>query len=117
MPKLSDLIKTMEVKLPVSGVTVQIKAAPTYKDSKEIMKTLRLADSDTSEGEAIDQSFAMVQRVFKGWNLLEDDGVTGIPFNEENFEKLPMKDVNFLIDKVTSTIRLRDDEEKKSQEE
>lgn len=106
MPVLSNAIDSMEITLPVSKGKVMIKVAPTYADSNAIVAALK--DENT------DGTFVLFDRCIVNWDFTDESG-TLLERNGENYAKLPMKDVNFLTSEITKTIRMSEDEEKKSQ--
>lgn len=91
MPVLSQVIKTVSVKLPVSGATVEMAEHLTHG---ELMKTIE-SDDDTTRG------LTTVLKKIKKWDLLEDDGITVCPISLEKLELLPYEDTSFLATYTT----------------
>lgn len=105
MPVLSNAIESKEVILPVTKGRIMIKSAPTYADSGAIVEAMK--------DEKKDGTFVLFDRCIVTWDFTDEEG-TLLERNEENYAKLPMRDVNFLTSEITKTIRMTEDEGKNS---
>jgi hypothetical protein len=88
--KLSELIKTEEIKIPETDIVIKIKNELSWFEFLEGIKI-----SDSSE-----KGIYTIAKMVVSWNLTDDDG-KNLPVTEENVKMLPKEVALLLIERFS----------------
>jgi len=92
--KLSELFKEVEIKVPDTDLVIKIKPELSWFEQIEY----------SNIKEETEKSKYLVLRLITKWNLLGDDGKL-LPITKEIIEKLPVKVIGPIIEKLAETIK------------
>ena len=90
--KLSELIKTIEVALPVSGAKVTVMTAvPAY-----MAETVKGAETDE------ERVYMLLEKIVKSWDIVDEQENT-VPISVEVIKQLSGNDIKFLMESALGT--------------
>lgn len=101
--KLSDLIKTEEIKIPNTDLKITIKTELSWFDQMEIAKDGMKTEEDLGK--------ILSVRLIKDWNL-EDDENKKLPITKEIVERLPAYVMLPVIKRITEIADKRQEKKK-----
>ena len=91
--KLSDLLKTIEVKIPGTDIVIVMKEDVSWFDFTQAMK---ITDED-------ERGVFILSRIIESWNILGDDD-NPLPVTPEIIKRLPMSIGSVLTSKANSLL-------------
>jgi len=100
--KLSELIKTIEVKIPGTDIVVKMREDLSWMD---YLETIKIKDPQ-------ERGLSVLTRMIESWNIIGDDDKP-IEISDGNIRKFPMKVVNELVAMANKNIKDRDEKKKK----
>ena len=88
--KLSELIKTTEVKIPNTDIVIEVKTELSWFEQKECMKLIK--EEDIGE--------YLITKLIVNWNLEDDDGKF-LPIEKNNIRRLPSDIILPIVSQLT----------------
>jgi hypothetical protein len=102
--KLSELIKTEEIKIPETDLVITVKTELSWVEELEARKI----------EDPVEKGKYMLENIIIEWNIKDDDG-KNLPVSAEALSKLPASIMFPISDRVQELVRSRHEKKKTSQ--